>query len=73
MAKLIVPKIAVRGPDSRGKTNGKWHLLQVHGKYGNQGVTMCKFFYDDWEKIPISKIKAGDLCQRCLGAMEVTD
>ena len=73
MAKLIVPKTAVRGPDSRGKIEGKWHLLILRGPYAGQEVTICKLCCDGWTKSPVRKLKAEDMCHRCLGAMEVTD
>ena len=70
MAKFKVPEFVV---NSKAGNQGKWHLLASNGLYANQGVTVCNRYAPEWEKLPISEVKAECICQKCLGALKVED
>ena len=68
MAQLIPPSVGYRLRLVSGKPS-KVHLARPRGDQ-----TICKFIiWDDTERVDLATVKAGEVCQRCLGAMEARD
>jgi hypothetical protein len=76
MATLIPPRFAYR---SQLKPKGKWHLRRnvpnsedAQWIIGDTPQSACnRIMWETWECRPVQELQASDLCQRCLGAMEV--
>lgn len=63
MATLITPKEVIR---TRGTPH--WHFRMFPG---SKMFANCGLFIRDVEEEKVSKVKAEDICDLCLGALEV--